>query len=408
MLRAAVIRRSRQGLPTPIEEPVTHRRVVFLIRSLDIGGAQRQLIELASGLQRANWRVKVLVFYGGGALEADLLKRGVRVQALAKSGRWDVVGFSYRLLRSLRHERPDVLHGYLGIENLLSTAMQPFVPKMRVVWGVRASNMDLDEYDWLARLSFNMGCWLSRFVNLVICNSRAGMEFCTAHGYPSNRMVVIPNGIDSERFKPDAIARSEMRQRWSIGDHHLLVGLIGRLDPMKDHETFLRAAAALSRDRPNVRFVCVGDGPELFRSRLKGLASDLGLDDRLIWAGPHINMPEVYNALDLAVLASRWGEGFPNVVAEAMATEVPCVVTDVGDAPGLVGDTGWVCPPHDPAELARALMIATASRQDLAAYGQKARRRVRTEFSIERLILTTSLKLAELLDGDSQPGGGRR
>jgi hypothetical protein len=108
-------------------------------------------------LQRANWRVKVLVFYGGGELEADLLERGVRVQALAKSGRWDVLGFSYRLLRSLRRECPDVLHGYLGTPNLLSTVMQPFVPRMRVVWGVRASNMDLREYDWLARLSFNLG-----------------------------------------------------------------------------------------------------------------------------------------------------------------------------------------------------------------------------------------------------------
>jgi hypothetical protein len=85
----------------------------------------------------------VLVFYGGGELEADLLKRGVRVESLAKAGRWDVVGFSYRLLRSLRRERPDILHGYLGTENVLGTAMQPFVPKMRVVWGVRASNMDL-------------------------------------------------------------------------------------------------------------------------------------------------------------------------------------------------------------------------------------------------------------------------
>jgi glycosyltransferase involved in cell wall biosynthesis len=390
---------ARQGRPTA--ERDTQRRVVFLIRSLDIGGAQRQLIELANGLHRANWRVKVLVFYGGGELEADLIKRGVRVQSLAKTGRWDVFGFSYRLLRSLRRERPDVLHGYMSTANLLSTAMQPFVPKIRVVWGVRASNMDLSEYDWLSRLSFRVACWLSRFADLVICNSTAGKEFHAANGYPSNRMVVIPNGIDSDRFKPDPIARTQMRRRWAIGDDHTLVGVIGRLDPMKDHDTFLRAAAVVIGDRPDVRFVCVGDGPEPYRGRLKRLASDLGLDDRLTWAGPHINMPDVYNALDLVVLSSRWGEGFPNVVAEAMATGVPCVVTDVGDAPGVVKDTGWVCPPHDPAALARALTVATASRQDLAAYGQRARRRVRTEFSTERLTSTTSQQLADLMDGSS-------
>jgi glycosyltransferase involved in cell wall biosynthesis len=389
--------RSLEGRRRPTEERA-RRRIVFLMRSLDIGGAQRQLIELASGLHRSNWRVKVLVFYGGGELEADLLRRGIEVQSLNKSGRWDVLGFSYRLLRSLRRERPDVLHGYLGTENLLSTAMQPFVPRMRVVWGVRASNMDLAEYDWLARVGFRLGCWLSRFADLVICNSAAGMRFHVDHGYPANRMVVIPNGIDSERYKPDPVARNELRRQWAIGNDELLVGLVARLDPMKDHDTFLRAAAAVGGHRPDVRFVCVGDGPEPYRSRLRALASDLGLDERLMWAGPHIDMTNVYNALDLAVLSSRWGEGFPNVVAEAMATAVPCVVTDVGDASTLVGETGWVCPPHDPAELALALTGALGSKGALAAYGQRACQRVRTEYSVERLTSVTAQKLAELLD----------
>jgi glycosyltransferase involved in cell wall biosynthesis len=398
--RILIVRRSRRGSP-PTKYRVRRRRVVFLIRSLDIGGAQRQLVELAGGLHRADWHVTVVVFYGGGELEADLIKHGVSVQSMAKSGRWDVVGFSYRLLRALRREHPDVLHGYMATENLLSTAMQLFIPGMRVVWGVRASNMDLDEYDWLARFLFRIGCWFSRFADLVICNSAAGKEFHAAHGYPPSRMVVIPNGIDSERFRPEPGARSETRRRFAIDHDHLLVGLVARLDPMKDHETFLRAAAVASRERPELRFVCVGDGPEPYRGRLIALASELGLDERLTWAGSRIDMPNIFNALDLAVLSSRWGEGFPNVVAEAMATGVPCVVTDVGDAPSVVRDTGWVCAPHDPAELARAMTVATASRRDLAAYGQRARQRVRTEFSIDRLTFTTSQKLVELMDGTS-------
>jgi glycosyltransferase involved in cell wall biosynthesis len=374
------------------------RRVTFLIRSLDIGGAQRQLIELASGLHSAGWRVRVLVFYGGGELEPGLVERGVTVHSLAKSGRWDIVPFSYRLLRALRAERPDVLHGYLGTENLLATAMQPCVRRMRVVWGVRASNMDLNAYDWLSRLLFKVGCRFSRFADLVICNSSAGKAFYAAHGYPADRMVVIPNGIDAEQFKPDQRARSELRREWSVADDQLLVGNIGRLDPMKDHETFVRAAAAAARQRADLRFVCVGAGPEPYRARLVALASELGLDERLTWAGPRTDMPKVYNALDLLVLSSVWGEGFPNVVAEAMATGVPCVVTDVGDASDVVGDTGWVCPPHDPAQLAESLGAATRSRDALVARGGRARERVQTEFSLERLTSTTSAALDEMID----------
>jgi glycosyltransferase involved in cell wall biosynthesis len=108
-------------------------------------------------------------------------------------------------------------------------------------------------------------------------------------------------------------------------------------------------------------------------------------------------MPTVYNALDLAVSSSRWGEGFPNVVAEAMAAGVPCLVTNVGDSRNVVGDTGWVCPPHDPAEFAKALMSATESRGDLAERGRRARERVIAEFSIDRLTSVTSLRLQELL-----------
>ncbi len=398
--RILSLRRSRRR-SAPTKDRLGRRRVVFLIRSLDIGGAQRQLVELAGGLHRADWHVTVVVFYGGGELEADLIKHGVTIRSMAKSGRWDVVGFSYRLLRALRRERPDVLHGYMGIENLLSTAMQLFIPGMRVVWGVRSSNMDLDEYDWLPRFLSPIDTWFSRFADLVICNSAAGKEFYAAHGYPSNRMVVIPNGIDSERFSPEPRARSEMRRRFATDREHLLVGLVARLDPMKDHETFLRAAAIAGKERPELRFVCVGDGPTPYRDRLIALASELGLDDHVIWAGSRNDMPDVYNAFDLVVLSSRWGEGFPNAVAEAMATGVPCVVTDVGDAPSVVRDTGWVCTPHDPAELARAMLVATASRRDLAAYGERARQRVRTEFSIDRLTFTTSQKLVELMDGTS-------
>ena len=229
-------------------------------------------------MQRAGWPVRVYTFYGGGGLEADLRARGVAVHVLDKHGRWDTVGFWYRLLRAMRKDRPDILHSYLGTENILGVSLRPFLHRTRLVWGVRASNMDYRRYGLLPRLFFHVECQLARFADLIICNSAAGMDFRAAHGYPRERMVVIPNGIDSERFKPDERARQQVRAEWRVSDGEILVGIVARLDPKKDHAAFLRAAASVLRDTTDVRFVCVGDGPESYRAALARLASDLRVE----------------------------------------------------------------------------------------------------------------------------------
>jgi glycosyltransferase involved in cell wall biosynthesis len=215
-------------------------------------------------------------------------------------------------------------------------------------------------------------------------------------GYPRDRMVVVPNGIDSQRFAPDGEARQAVRAGWGVTDDQLLVGIVGRLDPKKDYPMFLHAAARLAQERSDVRFVCVGPGPDDYRQTLHELAHSLGLDDRLVWAGPRLDMPQVYNALDLLVSSSAWGEGFPNVVAEAMASGVPCVVAEAGDSAVVVGETGWVCRPQDLDDLSRALREALDSRDALADHGRQARARVVDEFSPARLVERTIAHLDRL------------
>ncbi len=381
-------------------------RVVLLIRDLNIGGAQRQLIELATGMQRAGRSVRVVIFYGGGPLEGDLRARGVPLTVLGKRGRWDLIGFWLRLLRAIRRERPAVLHSYLGAENILSVTLRPFLRGTRVVWGVRSSNMDLRRYGRLPALMGMVERRLARFADLVICNSSTGRDVVIAHGYPAQRTVVVPNGIDVERFRPDPPARSDVRAQWAIGENEVLVGRVARLDPKKDHAAFLGAAAAVVAVRDDVRFVCVGDGPDSYRIELERMGHDLGLDRHLIWAGERLDMSRVYNALDLLVSSSSWGEGFPNVVAEAMASGVPCLVTDAGDSALVVGDSGWVCRAQDPGDLIRALRSAldhdgAAGGEELRAIGERARRRIVEQFSVEALVLATTAQLDRLVDGAS-------
>jgi len=297
-----------------------------------------------------------MVFYPNGALVKELHESGIPVFDLRKSGRWDVFPFLVRVLRAVWKLKPRVIYGFLVTPNILTVFLKPIFPSARVVWGVRASNVDLDRYDWLLRLSCRIECWLSRFADLIICNSLAGLEYAAACGFPRGRMTVIPNGIDTERFKTDAVARKRLRAEWGIAENEILIGLVARLDPMKDHPTFLRAAAMLIQERTDVRFVCVGEGVEPYKIELRRLASALGLDGRLIWAGARHDVQAVCNALDIAS-SSSYGEGFSNTIAEAMACGVPCVVTDVGDSASIVGSAGSVVPPSMPAALCEGFRL---------------------------------------------------
>lgn len=370
--------------------------MVFLIRSLGYGGAERQLAVLASGLRQRGHTVSVLTFYPGGELEPDLRAAGVRVRSLEKRGRWDIAIFLASLHRALREESPHVLHSYLVMPNIIAGTARPLFPGMRVVWGERASNMDLSHYDWLSRFSTGLARLLSRVPDLVIVNSRAGFDHAASRGYPREKMIVIPNGIDAERFTPDAAAGRRVRNEWHVSTMERLVGLVGRLDPVKDHRTFLLAAAQLAQARGDVRFVCVGDGNPQYGREMQQFASTLGIADRVSWVPARADMPAVYNALDIACVSSA-SEGFPNVLGEAMACGVPSVATDVGDSAWLLGRPASLAPPGDAHALAdrmRSLLDFDAGQT--AAIAREERERIVTHFSVTSLVSNTERALASL------------
>lgn len=202
-------------------------------------------------------------------------------------------------------------------------------------------------------------------------------------------------------FHPDAEARGRMRRQWGFGERERVIGLVGRLDPMKGHDVFLQAAARFSAERPEVRFVCVGDGPSAARGRLESLGRDLGLADHILWLPARKDLVPVYNALDLATSASIFGEGFPNVVAEAMACGVLCIVTNVGDSAVVVGDAGIVVPRGDPVALVEGWRRGLKLLVDPARPDGRAR--VEREFGLARLVDRTEQVLATLVGA---PGRG--
>jgi glycosyltransferase involved in cell wall biosynthesis len=375
-------------------------RVTLLTRSLERGGAERQLSWLAQGLAQRGHQVNVLSFYPGGGLEGELRAGGVPIWSPGKSGRWDLLGFGQRLIALLRRLQPQVLYSFLDTPNLVAAWLSPFLPGTRIVWGIRASDMDLTRYGDFARLahrSLRLSAWGA---DLIIANSRAGAAHHQAQGLPAHKMRVIPNGIAIDRFAPDRASGLPWRARWGVEHDRLLVGLVARLDPMKDVPCFLVAASHLLQARPGPRFVIVGHGAEPYASELRRRAEEMSLAPHLTWAGEQSDMPAIMNALDLCVLSSAFGEGFPNVVGEAMATAVPVVVTDVGDAAWVVGDPRLVAPKGDPQALAgAALRVLEMTAEERAALGRALRTRVEENFSLEAMVAASEQALAEILGG---------
>jgi glycosyltransferase involved in cell wall biosynthesis len=220
------------------------------------------------------------------------------------------------------------------------------------------------------------------------------LRYASEHGFPEKLMTVIPNGIDLNVFKPDRLARQRIRDEWGMGENEILIGLVARLDPMKDHPTFLHAAAMLAQERGDVRFVCVGEGSEPYKSDLLSLARELNLNDRLKWIGSRSDMPVVCNAFDIAC-SSSIGEGFSNTILEAMACGVPCVVTDVGDSAVIVGEIGAVVPPSSPQALRDAFgLVLNQISPELSI---ASRTSIQNRYSNELLVANTEKLLLEVL-----------
>jgi glycosyltransferase involved in cell wall biosynthesis len=363
-------------------------KLLLLTRSLNEGGAERQIVTMARALAARGRAPVVAVFYSGGVLEADLCAAGVPVRHIGKRGRWDLATFSARAAALVRAERPDVVYSMLPTANLVASSLKLATPGLRVVWGIRASNMDFGDYDSLNSITLWLQRVLAPTADAIIVNSHAGRRDLLAAGYGDERIKVVLNGVDTSSFARDELGRRRVRSDWNVRDDEPLVGIVARFDPMKDHRNFFRAAAQVAVLLPSTRFVCVGTGTAQLCSVALAQAQSAGIADRIIWAGARADMARVYSALDLCVLSSAYGEGFPNVLGEAMACGTPCVSTQVGDAEVILQGWGALVPPREPGLLAEA--IRSALELDVTeAWRAAARGHIAANFSVDALLLAT-------------------
>ena len=364
--------------------------VMHVVTSLDVGGAETVLARLAAGDAAGAVSHSVVSLKPGGALRARLEADGIPVRDLGIERNRDAPGGLLRLAAAIRDARPTVVHSWLYHADLLATlalALSGRRRATRLIWGVRCSDMDMSRYARGSRFILTLLPRLSRRADLVLCNAEAGRAVHQRLGYRPARWRVVPNGVDVERFRPRPGERSAVRGELGVNDEHFVIGMCARVDPKKDHATFVKAAGALAETVPEARFVLIGAGTGEPGSPLDRAIARSGIGSRFVRLGLRRDVDRLHAALDIATLSSAFGEGFPNVVAEAMACGVPCAVTNVGDSAAIVGDTGFVVPPHDPEALATAWMQLRSEGCDArAARGAEARRRIAERYSLAAMI----------------------
>lgn len=358
-------------------------KVLHIITGLDQGGAEATLVRLISASNSSVVNI-VISLRDGGVYQKVLHDIGCKVYTLGMLRGWLSLAGLRRLGSIICEVRPDVVQTWMYHSDFIGGFLSRIFG-IPVVWGVRHSNLDRRANKrttiWVARACAWFSGWIPHAI--VSCSARA-VNVHQTFGYRC-RFVVIPNGIDLMHYCPDAHAREMVRAELRVEASVLLVGHIGRFHPQKDHSNFLKAAGFVAKQIPGARFVMCGRGVDLNNQTLVALARDLGVADRLLLLGERGDVPALMNAFDLFVLSSL-GEAFPNVVAEAMACGIPCVVTDVGDAAEIVGDTGWVVPSREPLELANGIMAALSkSEADRKSLGRLAKQRVEERFTLERM-----------------------
>ena len=363
-------------------------RVLHVISGLEVGGAEIALCRLARTMTELGHPVMVASLLGGGGVEDALLEAQVEVASLRRKlpARGPVANGPVELLARCRAFRPQVVMGWMYHGIALAHALRALVAReSALLWNIRCT---LDESQTLPRATR----WLiraletaSRKPSAIVYNSQLGRSQHVDRGYCDRGGVVIPNGVDLAMWRPDRAAGRSIRLELGIEPGAFVVGHVGRYHPMKGQAELLAAAASANFPRDAV-LLMAGRGVSTDNPDIDQALARIPRGIRVLMPGERTDVPALMNAMDVFCLSST-SEGFPNVVIEAMACGVPCVVTDVGDAPRMVDTSGWVVKRGRPDELAAALAaVETLDEAQREMRREMARARAAALYSLDRMV----------------------
>jgi glycosyltransferase involved in cell wall biosynthesis len=377
-------------------------RVCHIITDLDVAGAEMMLAQLARGMDPTRFKVKVVSLIEPGRMADELRAAGVDVETLNVIRGQPSLRGAARMIALLRRERPAIVQTWLYHADLLGLVGAWFAGRPKVVWNVRSTDMWVGPQTWFFHGLIKLLALLSPLPTAVVANSVAGMTKHQHIRYRPRRWIHIPNGVDTDRFRPRPEQRTALRQALDLPDGAPVIGMVARFHDMKDHATFLAAARIFLQQHPNAVFLLAGLGTDPGPSELTKRVVEAGLTGKVRGLGVRRDLENVYPAFDLMTLTSAYGEGCPNVLLEAMACGLPCVATDVGDCARIVGPAGRIVRPRDPPALAAAWDgLMQSDRKEL---GDAARTRCGELFDIRGIVAAYERTYEELAAAPKKRG----
>jgi len=363
-------------------------RIVHIITGLTTGGAEMMLYKLLSQINSDEFESEVICLTDAGPIADEIKMLGVPVHALGMK-RGNPFPFALiRLTLLLREKKPDLVQTWMYHSDLIGGIAAKLAGGIKIIWNIRQADIGTDSHKrstiWIAKVCEKISSWLP---DKIICCSHAALEFHSSLGYAKEKMLVIPNGFDLDAFQQDQDSRGSVRKELGLDEEACLVGLVARFHPQKDHRNFIQAAELIRRSNSSVQFMLCGKNVNNENIQLKQWIKQAELEDCFHLLGIRKDVSRLVAAMDVAVSSSLGGEGFPNVIGEAMACSIPCVVTDVGDSALIVGDTGQVVAAKDSEALATAIIeLLQASPEFREELGTQARLRVVKNYSLDSVV----------------------
>ena len=358
-------------------------RIFHIIVGLNVGGAEGMLNRLVSSYTDSpNYQHCVVSLTDFGIIGPELISKGVKVYSL---GMHSVLGIPltiWRLMRLIRSYRPDIVQTWMYHADLIGGLAARLAGNRSVIWGIRTTDIRScsRSASFVRWLCAKLSTWLP---SVIVSAAEASKRSHIAVGYDVSKMVVVPNGYDFSWLQASVEVRLSLREQAGFYQDDVVLGSLGRFHADKDQENFVRVAGLLAPRFSKLRFLMVGRNLTWNNLLLAGWIDQTGFKERFVLLGERKDVPQCLAAMDIFCLHSRT-EGFPNVLAEAMAMGLPCITTNVGDAVMLLADTGLVVPKEDSPAMAKGVeQMLTLSPEARIALGLRAKARVVTEFSME-------------------------